>query len=92
MSWKFFRGVVAEQAEKSARASQTLARKGKDPLWISVADGCLADTLEVMGKGAEAEAVRREGWEVTERLPATMLQREGGVEGKEMSVGVRVEI
>ena len=68
MSAKFFKGVVGEQAEKSARASLSLARKGGDRLWWSVADGVLGDTLEVQGKGAEAEAVRREGREIAAGL------------------------
>ena len=84
MSWKFFRGVVAEQAEKSARASQGLAKKGRDPLWICVADGVLADTLEVQGKGEEAEKVRREGWEVAGRLPGVMMRE---VEGEDDGEG-----
>jgi hypothetical protein len=75
MSWKFFRGVVGDQAEKSARASQNLARKGMDRLWASVAAGVLSDTLEVMGRVAEAEDVRREGREIAKTLP-TALWRE----------------
>ncbi|KAL8952581.1 MAG: hypothetical protein Q9222_001535, partial [Ikaeria aurantiellina] len=35
MSFKFFKGLVGEQAEKSARASENLARKGMDSLWKS---------------------------------------------------------
>ena len=69
MSWKFFRGVVGDQAENSARASQKLAKKSGDRLWISVADGLLADTLEVQGKLAEAEAARKEATVVAEGLP-----------------------
>lgn len=69
MSWKFFRGVVGDQAEKSARASQVLARKGMDRLWCSVAAGVLSDTLEVMGRSAEAEQVRKEGRELAKGLP-----------------------
>jgi hypothetical protein len=72
MSWKFFRGVVASQAEKSAGASHNLAKKGKDSLWISVADGALADTLEMQGKLDEAAAVRKEAVEAAGRLPAAM--------------------
>jgi len=69
MSWKFFRGVVGDQAENSARASQKLAKKSGDNLWISVADGLLADTLEVQGKHAEAVAARKEATAVAEGLP-----------------------
>ena len=72
--------MVAEQAEKSARASVNMAKKGRDTLWIGVADGVLAETLEVQGKGPEAESVRREAREVAGRLPASM-QREVEVSG-----------
>ena len=75
MSFKFFKGVVGDQAEKSARASANLAKKGRDGMWMSVATGILGDTLEVMGKTEEAEAVRKEGLEYTANLPPA-LQRE----------------
>lgn len=67
---------MGDQAEKSARASQNLARKGMDRLWASVAAGVLGDTLEVMGRVAEAEEVRREGREIAKSLPESMW-REG---------------
>ncbi|MCJ1378747.1 hypothetical protein MMC17_001846 [Xylographa soralifera] len=79
MSWKFFKGVVGEQAEKSARASLQLAKKGRDSLWIGVANGVLAETLEKQGKGEEADAVRREGWDVAGRLPVAMQREVDGV-------------
>lgn len=78
MAWKFFRGVVGEQAEKSARASQSLARKGMDRLWGSVAAGVLGDTLEVMGRAQEADDVRREGRDIAAGLPPSLLKQEGG--------------
>lgn len=87
MSWKFFRGVVGDQAEKSARASQTLAIKGMDALWGSVAAGVLADTLEVQRRGPEAEGVRAEGRRVAGGLPIAVWDAnwgsagEGGEEG-----------
>ncbi len=82
MSWKFFRGVVGDQAENSARASQKLAKKSGDNLWISVADGLLAESLEVQGKTAEAEGVGREGREIAEGLPVGLRRfvDEGGGE------------
>lgn len=80
MSWKFFRGVVGDQAENSARASQKLAKKSGDSLWISVADGLLADTLEVQGKHVEAEAARKEATVVAEGLPVGVQRFEEGGE------------
>ncbi|KAI9780584.1 MAG: hypothetical protein M1835_004460 [Candelina submexicana] len=72
MSWKFFRGVIGEQAEKSAKAATTLARKGQDSLWISVADGMQANTLEVQGRFAEAEATRQQAVVMAQGLPSAM--------------------
>lgn len=78
MSWKFFRGVVGDQAEDSARASQNLAKRSGSNLWISVADRLLADALEVQGKHAEAEAARAEATGVAEGLPEGVRRSEDG--------------
>ena len=55
---RFFKGVVGDQAEKSARAGLKLARREGNPLWVSVAEGMLSDTLEVQGKRDEAAVAR----------------------------------
>ena len=80
MSWKFFRGVVGDQAENSARASQKLAKKSGDNLWISVADGLLADTLEMQGKHEEAEAAAEEAMRIAEGLPEGLQRFAEGAE------------
>lgn len=69
MSWKWFRGVVGEQAEKGAMAMHAMAKKSGSGLWTSVADGMLSDTLERMGKVAQAESSDREGMDLFEELP-----------------------
>ncbi|MCJ1456119.1 hypothetical protein MMC28_006478 [Mycoblastus sanguinarius] len=69
MSWKFFRGVVGEQAEKSARASQSLAVKCMDGLWMSISAGVLGDTLEAAGRVEEAEKARQSGFRTAGSLP-----------------------
>lgn len=69
LSWKFFRGVVGEQAEKSARTSHFTAKMGMDRLWMSVSAGVLGDALEVQGRLKEAEAVRAEGRNIAAGLP-----------------------
>lgn len=69
MSWKYFRGVVGEQAEKSARAGRAMAKRANDRLWASVTDEMLADTLERQGKGEEASSVREEGQRLVMGLP-----------------------
>lgn len=72
MSWKYFRGVVGEQAEKSARAGRAMARRANDRLWITVTDDLLADTLETQGKGEEASAFRDEGYRFMASLPPAL--------------------
>ncbi|KAJ5719632.1 hypothetical protein N7493_007210 [Penicillium malachiteum] len=69
MSWRYFRGVVGEQAEKSARAGRAMAKRANDRLWASVTDEMLADTLERQGKGDEARGVREEGQRLIMSLP-----------------------
>ncbi|KAL8732009.1 MAG: hypothetical protein Q9181_004086 [Wetmoreana brouardii] len=88
MSYKFFKGVVGEQAEKSARASENLARKGMDALWQSVSAGLVADTLEMAGKGEEAERMRRVGREIARGLPEGVVMWEDK-EGEEGDVEMR---
>ena len=63
---------MGEQAQKSARASQNLAKKGMDRLWESVASGVLGDTLEIADRPEEAEQVRKAGMEIASRLPEAM--------------------
>jgi hypothetical protein len=72
MSWKYFRGVVGEQAEKSARAGRAMAKRANDRLWASVTDEMLAETLERQGKGEEAQSVRSEGHRLTMGLPPAL--------------------
>ncbi|KAH8431286.1 uncharacterized protein LDX57_008948 [Aspergillus melleus] len=72
MSWKYFRGVVGEQAEKSARAGRAMAKKANDRLWVSVTDEMLAETLERQGKNEEAMGVREEGHRVMMGLPPAL--------------------
>ena len=72
MSWKFFRGVVGEQSEKSARASQRLAQKCMDGLWMSVAAGVLGDTLEAAGRIEEAKSERERGEIAASTLPEVL--------------------
>lgn len=86
MSWKFFTGVVGEQAEKSARASQTLARKVGDALWMSVSAGVLAETLASAGRGHESEIARREGENLAKELPEKVREGTNGHLGEHAAV------
>lgn len=56
MCSRFFSGVVGDQAEKSAKAASVQAMKSGNVLWMSVADGMLAQCYEVQGKKVEAQA------------------------------------
>ena len=74
MSWKFFSGVIGEQADKSARASLTLAKKGGDSLWSCVANGVLAETLDAAGRIDDAEQARLEGEKYARELPVKIQE------------------
>ena len=74
MSWKFFRGAVGEQAERSALASQNLAQQCMNGLWMSVSAGLLADTLEVAGRNEEAGKARQIGVKTSGSLPQALQE------------------
>lgn len=82
MSDKFFKGVVGEQAEKSARAGQNMASKSGMKLWISVSENALADTLERQGKRDEAAKWRQMALKRAGELPSE-LQRFERAENRE---------
>ena len=85
MSWKFFRGAVGEQAERSARASQNLAQQCMNGLWISVSAGLLGDTLEVAGRNEEAERARMSGIKTSGSLPRALQEAmNGDLDGYDM--------
>ncbi|KAL8861396.1 MAG: hypothetical protein Q9178_002269 [Gyalolechia marmorata] len=87
MSDKFFKGVVGKQSEKSARASENLARKGSDALWRSVTAGLVGKTLELAGRSEDAERVRDVGREIAMGLPKGVMQWEDGERGEDMDMG-----
>ncbi|GJC82027.1 hypothetical protein ColLi_04865 [Colletotrichum liriopes] len=59
MRFRLFDNVVGEQALKSARAASTQAKRSGNLLWMSVADGMLADSFEVQALFSDAEAARQ---------------------------------
>ena len=85
MAEKFFRGVVGEQPQKSARSALSLARRGHNDLWTSVADGLLAETLDTQGMAAEAQQVRREAEDIAGRLPVSMQREADSVPWRQSS-------
>ncbi|EGD93381.1 hypothetical protein TESG_00927 [Trichophyton tonsurans CBS 112818] len=72
MSWKYFRGVIGEQSEKSAMAARAMARKADDRLWMSVTDDLLAETLDRQGKSADAQTLRAKADKKLEALPPAL--------------------
>ncbi|PHH52720.1 MAU2 chromatid cohesion factor -like protein [Ceratocystis fimbriata CBS 114723] len=58
MRSKLFEHVMGEQALKSAKAAAAQAKRGGNLLWVSVAEGMLAQSHEVMGQQKEAAAAR----------------------------------
>lgn len=69
MTWRYFRGVVSPQAEKSARAARAMADKASNQLWKSVSNDMLADTLEKQGKQQDAQACKKEARAGVAALP-----------------------
>ncbi|KAK3378309.1 cohesin loading factor-domain-containing protein [Podospora didyma] len=61
MRSRLFENVVGEQALKSAKAAAVQAKKSGNVLWMSVADGMLAQSYEMQGAIAEARATRESG-------------------------------
>ncbi|KAF1353582.1 cohesin loading factor [Delphinella strobiligena] len=75
MNATFFKDIVGEQAENSARVGQTLARKCANPLWCAVASGMLARTSELCGLKESMVAAREEGLEAMGKLPYGLIGR-----------------
>ena len=75
MTEMFFSGVVGGQAEKSANAGRTLARKTQDKLWLAVADGMYADILERAGNAAGGANALNEAANSLEALPDAVRKR-----------------
>jgi hypothetical protein len=61
MRYRLFENVVGEQALKSARAGAAQAKKSGNLLWMSVADGMLAQSFEMQGILDEARATKENG-------------------------------
>lgn len=61
MRCRLFENVVGEQALKSAKAGSAQARKSGNVLWMSVADGMLAQSFEMQGALEEARKTHESG-------------------------------
>jgi len=69
MTSMFFKDIVSEQAQKSTKASQVLAKRAETPLWGAVASGMMVDCLEKQGHGQAADRVRVEADRYVDTLP-----------------------
>lgn len=67
MCSRFFSNVVGDQAEKSAKAASVQAGKSGNVLWMSVADGMLAQCYETQGKMMEAQITREQAYSSAEK-------------------------
>ncbi|KAI0471081.1 cohesin loading factor-domain-containing protein [Xylariaceae sp. FL0804] len=70
MRARLFQNVVGDQAMKSARAAQAQARRSGNLMWISAAEGMLAQTHDVQGQAREAE----ERWQEAVRHAALAVK------------------
>lgn len=61
MRCRLFENVVGEQALKSAKACSAQAKKSGNLLWMSVAEGMLAQSLEMQGAVTEAKSTKENG-------------------------------
>ncbi|OTB05852.1 hypothetical protein M426DRAFT_10297 [Hypoxylon sp. CI-4A] len=59
MRAKLFQNIVGDQALKSARAASNQAKRSGNTLWMSVADGMLAQSFDVQGQALDA----RKAWD-----------------------------
>lgn len=74
MTDMFFHNIVGGQAEASARAGWTLARKIQDKLWCGVASSMYGDTLERSGKIKDAAVARKDAMDSVKHLPESLKE------------------
>lgn len=55
MRAKLFQSIVGDQALKSAKAASNQAKRSGNTLWMSVADGMLAQSYDVQGQTLDAQ-------------------------------------
>jgi hypothetical protein len=65
----FFKDIVGSQTDKSSATAMVLSKRAESNLWRAVANGLMANTLEMQGKAREAEHSRSEGERLVESLP-----------------------
>lgn len=73
MRCRLFENVVGEQALKSAKAGATQAKKSGNVLWMSVAEGMLAQSFEMQGALYEARQASESGTRLANEAYAKTL-------------------
>ncbi|KAF2146126.1 uncharacterized protein K452DRAFT_219688 [Aplosporella prunicola CBS 121167] len=74
MTAMFFTNIIGEQAEKSAKAGRSLAKRAGNSLWTCVADGMLAGTYDKHGNVEGAAWTRHEAEQLIPTLPEPLKQ------------------
>ncbi|KAI1214888.1 cohesin loading factor-domain-containing protein [Annulohypoxylon truncatum] len=73
MRAKLFQDIVGDQALKSAKAASNQAKRSGNTLWMSVADGMLAQSFDVQGQSLDA----RKAWEDATQYARQAFERDG---------------
>lgn len=66
MCTRFFVNIIGEQSIKSAMAAREQSLKSGNRVWMSAATGLLARSMEIEGKGEQAERMAREAVRLAE--------------------------
>lgn len=78
MTEMFFRGIVGEQAIKSATAARSLAYKTHNSLWIAVTHKMYGDTAELCGEHDKAASARQQAGQAICGLSPELKKRISG--------------
>ncbi|KAI1377423.1 cohesin loading factor-domain-containing protein [Hypoxylon crocopeplum] len=76
MRAKLFQSIVGDQALKSAKAASNQAKKSGNTLWMSVADGMLAQSYDVQGQALDAQKAWEDATQYARQ--ASEMMRNGG--------------
>ncbi|KAI6090904.1 cohesin loading factor-domain-containing protein [Hypoxylon rubiginosum] len=76
MRAKLFQDIVGDQALKSAKAASNQAKRSGNTLWMSVADGMLAQSYDVQGQSLDAQKAWEDATQYA-RQAVDMMKNEG---------------
>ncbi|KAI1391212.1 cohesin loading factor-domain-containing protein [Hypoxylon trugodes] len=78
MRAKLFQSIVGDQALKSAKAASNQAKRSGNTLWMSVADGMLAQSYDVQGQALDAQKAWGDATQYANQA-VEMMRSEGAV-------------